>query len=817
MPQPALPPTRIRHVPYGIEDPYTPQPWERNPRDPRDGDIVTVAAVSEPRGAVQAVTVEVACRDAKRFSVPAKLVPYDGDGDRWEAVLGGFPVGSVVTYSFEARSTNEEGVTNGPHTFETIGWHTLQSVTSWVASPTYTLLRFCDGDGTTSTVSIEVADSRVVRLRIWPLAPATIPGTTGTMPCSAREEAELLIVEGGDLRLDIGLADGSMTMESGDGADTALRLSSGGDPLLAWLGAPPDQPHAIRLRLSLADDEALYGTGERFDQLDRRGLCFDAHVYEQYKNQGSRTYLPVPLLVSSRGYAVSVEGTRPLQIDAGATRKGVLDITADVDRDGSDCLEILFFLAEAPLGALTAYLTHVGLPATPPDWAFGLWMSANDWNSQEKVLGAVERAEQEGIPGDVLVIEAWSDETTFYIWNGADYQPVPPDRRPRLSDFHFSPDGPWPDPKGMIDTLHGKGMRLLLWQIPLLKHLAEPHAQQARDIETVIQQGWCATNANGTPYRNPGWWFPDAMVPDLTNPVAVEWWLSRRRYLVEELGVDGFKTDGGEHLWGRDIRFADGRRGDEMINAFPVLYAAAYHRLLDECGRTDGITFSRAGYAGSQRYPAHWAGDENSTWEAFRHSITAGLSAGASGIPFWGWDIAGFSEEIPSGELYRRAWMMATFCPIMQYHSEYNAGRQPSRDRTPWNIAERTGDPHVLAVCRYYAAVRRRLRPYIVGEASHVAATGRPLMCALALAYPDDRRCRKYPYQYLFGRDLLIAPTTEPGLVRQPVYLPAGRWRDLWSEASWSGPQELIADVPPDRIPVFVRAGAAPPLHRLWE
>jgi len=228
------------------------------------------------------------------------------------------------------------------------------------------------------------------------------------------------------------------------------------------------------------------------------------------------------------------------------------------------------------------------------------------------------------------------------------------------------------------------------------------------------------------------------------------------------------------------------------------------------------LTFSRAGYAGSQRYPAHWAGDENSTWEAFRHSIVAGLSAGASGIPFWGWDIAGFSGEIPSGELYRRAWMMATFCPIMQYHSEYNANRKPSRDRTPWNIAERTGDEEVLPVCRFYTAVRRQLRPYILREAEHTARTGRPLMCALPLAYAADPRVHAYPYQYLFGRDLLVAPTVYEGVTTQEVYLPVGMWYDLWTLTPIEGPRVFTVQVPPDRIPVYVRAGAGAPFETPW-
>src|SRR6185436_5546113 len=155
---------------------------------------------------------------------------------------------------------------------------------------------------------------------------------------------------------------------------------------------------------------------------------------------------------------------------------------------------------------------------------------------------------------------------------------------------------------------------------------------------------------------------------------------------------------------------------------------------------------------GAQQYPAHWAGDENSTWEAFRHSIFAGLSAGVSGIPFWGWDIGGFSGEIPSAELYLRATAMATFCPIMQYHAEYNNHQLPSRDRTPWNIQDRTGDEAVIRTYRFYANVRMNLMPYLISEARHCVDTGQPMMRALALAYPNDPTCAQFPYEYQFGR-----------------------------------------------------------------
>ena len=376
----------------------------------------------------------------------------------------------------------------------------------------------------------------------------------------------------------------------------------------------------------------------------------------------------------------------------------------------------------------------------------------------------------------------------------------------RLADFTFPPDGAWPDPGGMVDWLHRNDIRVLLWQVPLVRTRPLPAGQPRADRDLMVARGYGIRRADGRPYRNRGWWFPGALMPDWTNPEARAWWLERLRYLVEELGIDGFKTDGGEHAWGDDLRYADGTRGSQSNNRVPVLAAAAYGELMRSAGR-DPVTFSRAGFTGAASVPLHWAGDEDSTWEAFRASITAGLSAGASGIFFWGWDLAGFSGEVPSSELYLRAAAMACFCPVMQYHAEYNHHRLPSNDRTPWNIAERTGDPRVIPVFRRFAQVREQIVPYLVEQAARTVETGRPLMRALGFEYPDDARAWDHPFQYLLGDDLLVAPVFEPGVTSLEVYLPEGQWVDFWTGERIAGGRSADREVPLDTIPVYTREG----------
>ena len=290
-------------------------------------------------------------------------------------------------------------------------------------------------------------------------------------------------------------------------------------------------------------------------------------------------------------------------------------------------------------------------------------MSSNEWNTQARVERELALTLEHDVPATALVIEAWSDETTFYIWNGAQYTPRAGSDRPRLADFSFPADGPWPDPKAITDRLHAAGIQLLLWQIPAIKQIEAAHPQHDADTQHALEQGFVIRHSDGRPYRNPAFWFNGALIPDFSSADARRWWLDKRAYLLDEIGIDGFKTDGSEHLQGRDIVASDGKQGAELVNAYPNQYIGAYYRFARE--HRGGITVSRAGHTGAGAFPAHWAGDENSTWEAYRRSIVAGLSAAMSGVVFWGWDIAGFSEELPSAELYLRATAMAAFCPIM--------------------------------------------------------------------------------------------------------------------------------------------------------
>jgi len=726
----------IVHTPYGLEHPYEQLPEERFPRQPLAGEPFSIGIVTRPPGAVQNLRVHYVLGGEPEVVINA------GQDQQWQ-------------------QKQEEGV--GAEFLERIV-RIEQDV--WQAN----LIAPPMGQVLTYWIETEGASSQPFLLRgeSWQAASgyAYVDGCMTLQP--SLNETPLL-------------PDDLPTLQG-----------------IEWL-YDGERRSRVRLTFGAKPDERFFGLGERFNALNQRGNLLDVRCYEQYKNHGKRTYMPIPFLLSSCGYGLYVESTRWMQFDLAASAPDQWSLEADIGHD--EALHLRWFTGNDPLQIIAQYTQFSGPAVLPPEWTFGLWMSGNEWNSQARIEKEVRTSLEQGIQPSVVVIEAWSDETTFYIWNDAQYTPKAGSTAPHYADFTFPADGKWTNPKAMVDWLHEQGIRVLLWQIPVMKTLDQPHPQHQADRAYFEQSGFGVREVDGSLHKVRPFWFRGGYLWDVTHPQGREWWLNKRAYLLDEVGIDGFKTDGGEHLWGSDTRFADGRTGAEVWNDYPRLYTQAYYDFATQ--KREAITFSRAGFAGSQRSPLHWAGDENSTWEAFRHSILAGLSVGISGIPFWGWDFGGFSGEIPSAELYLRAAAMAVFCPVFQYHSEFNQHRQPNHDRTPWNIQERSGDQRVLPIFRHLCGVRQQLMAYIWQEAQHSTATGEPMMRALQLWHPQASL-----YQYFFGRELLVCPVVEADVTQAAVYLPPGHWRDVWTGTLYRGDATVEMALSLDHIPVFAPASS---------
>ena len=588
------------------------------------------------------------------------------------------------------------------------------------------------------------------------------------------------------------------------GADARLVAGS-----VEWL-VTDDAVHRVRFALGLGEGDHVVGFGERFDHLDQRGRRLDAVVFEQYKSQGAhgRTYLPMPFahVVGRDGSAwgFHVRTTRRSWYDVGVSEADRLVVEVALGGSASESLDVGLYDGD-PTAVLRAFLDEVGRAEELPSWVFRLWASGNEWNTQALVTERMDSHRELDIPVGVIVIEAWSDEEGIMLFRDASYAPRPDGSPFAASDFTFPPEGAWPDPKAMVDDLHSRGIKVILWQIPLLKTARSEdglHEQVLAEGAAMVRGDHAVREADGTAYLNRGWWFPKSLMPDLSVQRTRDWWTAKRDYLVRDLGIDGFKTDGGEHAWGHDLQYADGRRGDEGNNLYPVHYAKAFGDLLRKHDKAP-ITFSRSGFTGSQAHGVFWAGDEDSTWEAFCNSVTAGLTAASCGIVYWGWDLAGFSGPVPDAELYLRAAGASAFMPVMQYHSEFNHHQLPLRDRTPWHVAELTGDQRVVPVFRRFAQLRDGLVDYLAEQAAETVRTDRPLMRALFFDHPGDAQVWHHPREWMLGAHLLVNPVTEQGATTWSTYLPDGEWVDVWTGETHEGGQVVERPIPLDEVPVY--------------
>jgi alpha-D-xyloside xylohydrolase len=807
MTTPTIPPSlTLRHEPYGERHPYDPLPYERFPRDPSAGEPVTLGIETGHVPAADSVWCVWQVEGTPKDNLAEAVDRVVGEtADLWQIHLPAFNGGETVHYHIFALGGGVQ-IESEEFTFSISSWVNVKSILSVEENAERLVVKMATNrPGLVIRFQAELDPSELISLRLSGFyEEAQLPSASPKEPLSIQRGSIYLALMDNPPRLALGRDCEGLTLQSA----VPMRVLVGAD----------GRVQQFQLGFESPPDEAFYGFGERFNALDQRGNCLDNHVYGQYTNQGKRTYIPIPFFISSRGYGCWLKTERQAKFDLASMDGNRWTLIGNAEEEDAS-LELKFFLQQGPHAIVQAFTDLTGKPNLPPGWVFGLWMSSNDWNSQAEVIRQLQLAQKHQIPASVLVIEAWSDEITFYIWNDARYRQKPSSQAYILKDYTFPPEGRWPDPKAMADRLHEAGLRLVLWQNPVIKH-GEPREhlddrQNKADQEYAIQQGFVVRKADGSPHRAEAHmpWFGNSLVLDFTHPQAAEWWFKQREYLVTEIGVDGFKTDGGEHIWDAKTQFSNGIRGSRGINAYPLAYQSAYRRFMESHRGADHVLFSRAGYTGAQQSPCHWTGDENSTWEAFRASIRAMLNVGLCGVPFVGWDIAGFAGPIPSSELYLRAAAFSVLCPIMQYHSDVNPGRRLTRDRTPWNIQEQTGDLNVIPIFQQFSNLRMNLAPYILKEARLSSQSGLPLMRALPLEYPEDPACRDFPYEYLFGEALLVAPVVEPEKDTWTVYLPRGDWRDVWSGEVYSGPRAIEAPVPMDRIPVYQGKGSILPLN----
>jgi alpha-glucosidase (family GH31 glycosyl hydrolase) len=288
-------------------------------------------------------------------------------------------------------------------------------------------------------------------------------------------------------------------------------------------------------------------------------------------------------------------------------------------------------------------------------------------------------------------------------------------------------------------------------------------------------------------------------------------------------GYDGWMEDFGEYT-PLDSRSADGSLGFAMHNRYPRLYhCSAWDWARRQ--RKPLLRFIRSGWTGAARCaPVVWGGDPTTDWgyDGLRSAVQNGLTMGLSGVGVWGSDIGGFfslGTRQLTPELLTRWVQLGAVSGVMR--TEANGFAIPEKDRP------QVTDPDQIGNWRRYTKLRTELYPYLRAAAAAYRRTGMPIMRHLALRYPRDRRATAREDEFLFGPDLLAAPVLEPGARQRSLYLPRGRWVDLWRSLDYvahdgslrlrggrslTGRRAVTLPAPLEELPLLARAGTLLPL-----
>lgn len=533
---------------------------------------------------------------------------------------------------------------------------------------------------------------------------------------------------------------------------------------------PGEDVQKVAIWLPVRPDERFFGLGEKFNAVDQRGRLVDLWV--RNGATGDDAYKPVPFWMSTRGYGVALLTDRRAWVQlAHPLEPSWVVATVEGPR-----LEAVLFHGETLKDLLGAYTAWVGRPPCPPPWVFGPWKS-RDWRVENASTVDIDlkRQEELGLCCTVKLIDAgWSTEPNNFTWN--------PDK--------------YPDPRGLIDRARARGYQVAVWVCPWFI--------EGTDVfQMLAGQGFLLKAPDHRPYVHRIANAPCLMgaMLDFTHPQARAWWQAGIRGLME-LGIRAIKTDFGEQV-PVDAVGDDGRSGLQLHNAYPRLYNEATWEVVSD---GEGVLLTRSGWAGSQRFPAVWAGDQTADFSptsGLPSAIVAAQTAGLSGFPFWASDIGGYFGA-PSPECFARWTEFGAVSPIMQVHG--------MGEHDPWNMGA-----EVLDIYRHYAGLRCRLFPYIYSLARDASATGLPVLRAMALEFPHDADVAGHDFvsfQFMLGSHLLVAPICWDSMRRRRVYLPADNsWVDYWTGELLAGGTVVDASAPLERIPLYLRQGGIIPMQ----
>ena len=533
------------------------------------------------------------------------------------------------------------------------------------------------------------------------------------------------------------------------------------------------------VRLLHAGNESFYGAGERGYSLNLLGDTLINYNKQNYgyvsgEKRIKQMGITMPMVISSRGYAIFFDDFCKSSLVVG--NEGITY--------SSTSPQPLVYYVISGQGKVENVVKNftwlVGRQDLPPLWTLGYITSKYGYHDQRESEGVVDTLKRAGYPLDGIVFDLY--------WYGKEQD------MGRLAWDKKQ----WPNHRAMLRNFKKKGVNVVTISQPYVL----TNGRAIDNYRELDPKGLlCRTSGTDTTHTVTIWVGQGGMF-DVSNPATREWLRNRYKLLTDE-GVTGWWGDLGEpEVHPLEIRHYNGLSAEQYHN----VYGNEWSRIIYELFQTEYpnrrlMTMMRAGTAGLQRYSVFpWSTDVSRSWGGFAPQVTIMLNSGLSGLGYMSHDVGGFAldpEHKRDGELYIRWLELGLFSPVLRTHSQDIA--------EPYNYTE-FGDLTLRLIRERY-----RWLPYNYTLAYENASQGLPLVRPLAF-YEADNNISRYDDvsdQYLWGRDVMVAPVMTQGATSRSIAFPEGEWVDYNHPARhYQGHTTIDYPAPIDVLPLFVRAGA---------
>lgn len=545
------------------------------------------------------------------------------------------------------------------------------------------------------------------------------------------------------------------------------------------------------IRINASKEEKIYGCGEQLSYFNLRGNNFPLWTSEPGVGRNKNTYTtwqadvkdkaggdyyttnyPQPTFISTEKYYCHLESTAYLDFNFKNENFHELEVW--------EMPEYLIFETAKSYTKLVEKLTDfLGRQPELPEWVYnGLILGIQ--GGTEFVFNKKDELKDKGLKLSAL----WCQD-----WEGVKH-----------TSFGKRLNWNWEWDKELYPELDQKIKKLKEEEIRFMGYI-NPYVLEGKSLyKEAVEKDYLAYDDQGEIYLVDFGEFHCGVV-DFTNPEAVEWYKKIIKENIIDFGIDGWMADFGEYL-PTDCVLKNGESAEIMHNAWPAIWARVNYEAVKEAGKLgEALYFMRAGFTGNQKYcTLMWAGDQSVNWsldDGLASVIPAALSMGMTGCGLHHSDIGGYTSlhgNIRSKELFMRWAEMAAFTPVMRTHE----GNRPEENFQFYESEEAI--QHLKKMTNIYT----KLEKYIKDAVKENAEKGIPVQRPIFMHYEDDERAYELKYQYLFGRDIMVAPVYEQNKREWELYLPEDKWIHFWTGKEYSG-GDIKVEAPLGQPPVFYR------------